>query len=374
MSTKLPLKADHVGSLLRTEEIKEARKQWTESEITAEQLKKIEDQEIEKIVQKQIESGLKAITDGEFRRSWWHFDYYFGLKGFKKIEKERGFIFDGDETKAETVEIEGKIGWQGHEFVEHFTFLKELVDKHGDGSQVAKMTIPAPFVSMYREISETEKELYPTAESFFKDLGESYKDALQAFYDAGCRYIQFDDTILAALTDDEFVQEIEEKCYGLSIDKVYDLVVETTQYIFKNKPEDLIVGTHLCKGNFRSTFIHGSGDYDYVARRFDELGYDAYFLEYDTERAGSFEPLAHIKNTNTEVVLGLITSKTALLEDPSVIENRIKEASEYLPLEQLALSPQCGFASTEEGNKITLADQWNKLKHVVEIAKKVWHS
>src|SRR5699024_1330391 len=225
-----------------------------------------------------------------------------------------------------------------------------------------------------REISETEKELYPTEDNFFIDLGESYKDALQAFYDAGCRYIQFDDTILAALTDDEVVQEIEEKCYGLSIDKVYDIVVETTQYIFKNKPEDLIVGTHLCKGNFRSTFIHGSGDYDYVARRFDELGYDAYFLEYDTERAGSFEPLAHIKNTNTEVVLGLITSKTAPLEDPSVIENRIKEASEYLPLEQLALSPQCGFASTEEGNKITLADQWNKLKHVVEIAKKVWHS
>ncbi len=374
MSTQLPCKGDHVGSLLRTNAIKKAREKFDSGTITSEQLKEVEDQEIEKIVKQQIDVGLKAITDGEFRRAWWQFDYYFGLTGFKKIEKDTGFIFDGDETKAETVEVNGKIKWEGHEFIEHFKYLKELVEKHGDGSQVAKMTIPAPFVSIYREISQTEKELYPTAEAFFKDLGKSYKDALHAFYEAGCRYIQFDDTILAALTDEEFVREIEEKCYGLPIDEVYDLVVQTTQEIFKDKPEDLIVSTHLCKGNFRSTFIHDAGDYDYVARRFDELGYDAYFLEYDTERAGGFEPLQHIKNKDTEVVLGLITSKTGPLEDKTAIEKRIGEAASYLRIEQLALSPQCGFASTEDGNKITEEDQWNKLTHVVDIAKTVWHS
>src|SRR5699024_3402212 len=201
-----------------------------------------------------------------------------------------------------------------------------MVEKHGDGSQIAKMTIPAPFVSIYREISETEKELYPTAEAFFKDLGHSYKDALHAFYEADSRYIQFDDTILAALTDEAFDKEIEEKCHVLQINDLYDHVVKTTQEIFKYKPEDLIVRTHLCKGNFRSTFIHGAGDYDYVARRVDDLGYDAYFLEYDTDRAGGFEPLQHIKNRDTEVVLGLITSKTAPLEDKTVIEKRIAEA------------------------------------------------
>jgi len=374
MSTQLPCKGDHVGSLLRTNAIKKAREAFDSGTITSEQLKEVEDQEIEKIVKQQIDVGLKAITDGEFRRAWWQFDYYFGLTGFKKIEKDTGFIFDGDETKAETVEVNGKIKWEGHEFIEHFKYLKGLVEKHGDGSQVAKMTIPAPFVSIYREVSETEKELYPTAEAFFKDLGKSYKDALHAFYEAGCRYIQFDDTILAALTDREFVREIEEKCYGLPIDEVYDLVVQTTQDIFKDKPEDLIVSTHLCKGNFRSTFIHDAGDYDYVARRFDELGYDAYFLEYDTERAGGFEPLQHIKNKDTEVVLGLITSKTGPLEDKTSIEKRIGEAASYVRIEQLALSPQCGFASTEEGNKITEEDQWNKLNHVVDIAKAVWHS
>jgi len=373
MATQLPFKGDHVGSILRTDEIKEARQKFATNEMTLEQLKEVEDQEIEKIVKKQIDAGLKAITDGEFRRAGWQFDYYLGLKGFKKIEKDTGFIFDGDETKAETVEVESKIEWQGHEFIEHFKFLKEMVEKHGDGTQMAKMTIPAPFVSVYREISAIEKELYPTAEAFFEDLGQSYKDALHAFYEAGCRYIQFDDTILAALTDEEFVKEIEEKSYGLPIDDIYDLVVKTTQDIFSDKPEDLIVSTHLCKGNFRSTFIHGAGDYDYVARRFDELGYDAYFLEYDTDRAGGFEPLQHIKNQDTEVVLGLITSKTGQLEDKTVIEKRIDEAATYLRLEQLALSPQCGFASTEEGNKITEEDQWNKLKHVVEIAEAVWY-
>lgn len=372
MGLKLPLKADHVGSLLRSEPLKQARKAFEHNEITQQQLTEIEDREIRNIVQKQIDIGFKAITDGEFRRMFWSHDFFAGLDGIEFKELEHGFEFsDGVKTKALAYEITGKIKFNHHYMVEHFRFLKKAVDELGDGTQVAKFAIPAPSVIMYRYVNEREKEIYPKAEDLFQDLGIAYREMVNALYEAGCRYLQFDDTTLTTFADPAF-SSMMVNTTGLSLEALLDLFVETTNYALQDKPEDLITSVHLCRGNFRSKHMHADGGYEFVAPVFDRLNYDAFFLEYDDERSGGFEPLKEVKRRDVEIVLGLVTSKFPELEDPEMIQARIREASRFLPLENLAISPQCGFASTEEGNELTEEEQWNKLAHVVSIAANTW--
>ncbi|GGH86536.1 methionine synthase II (cobalamin-independent) [Pullulanibacillus pueri] len=372
MAGKLPLKADHVGSLLRTEPVKQARAAYASKTIDKAALTDVEDREIEKIVQKQIEVGLKTITDGEFRRIVWHHDFFSGFEGIELIEKERKATFGGGNTpKPITSIITGKIKNNQHYMLEHFKFLKRAVEKYGDGTQVAKFAIPAPSVIMYRSIDEKEKEIYPNAVDLFHDLGVAYREVVQALYDAGCRYLQFDDTTFTGFNDETFTQRMIDAT-GLSKDAILQLIIDTTNIALQDKPKDLITTVHMCRGNFRSKHLHSDGGYDYVTPIFDQLNYDAFFLEYDTERSGGFEPLSAIKRRDIEVVLGLITSKHPELEDPAVIQERIQEASQYIPLENLAISPQCGFASSEEGNLLSEEEQWDKLKHVIHLAEKVW--
>ncbi|GGE35082.1 hypothetical protein GCM10011391_12250 [Pullulanibacillus camelliae] len=372
MASTLPLKADHVGSLLRTAPVKEARAAYANQTIDKAALKEIEDREIEKIVQKQIEVGLKAITDGEFRRIVWHHDFFSGFEGIELVQNERKATFGGgNKPKPITSIITGKIRNHHHYMLEHFEFLKQAVEKYGDGTQVAKFAIPAPSVIMYRSIEEKEKAIYPNAVDLFHDLGVAYREVVNDLYEAGCRYIQFDDTTFTGFNDATFTNRMVEAT-GMSRDDILECIIETTNYALQDKPEDLITTVHMCRGNFRSKHLHSDGGYDYVAPIFDRLNYDAFFLEYDNERSGSFEPLQAVKRRDVEIVLGLVTSKLPALEDPEVIRERIKEASHYVPLENLAISPQCGFASSEEGNLLTEAEQWNKLEHVIKIAESVW--
>lgn len=372
MKLKLPCKAEHVGSFLRTESIKQARADYVNGSIDKASLKEIEDQEIEKLVQKQIEVGLKTITDGEFRRIIWHYDFFSGFEGIELIKNERKSTFGGgNKPKPISIEITSKIKNNRHYMIDHFKFLKKSVDKYGDGTQVAKFAIPAPSVIMYRTINEKEKEIYPNPVDLFHDLGAAYREVVNALYQVGCRYIQFDDTTFTAFNDPTFTNRMMEST-GLSKDEILNLIIDVTNYALKDKPEDLIATVHMCRGNFNSKHLHTDGGYEYVTSIFDQLNYNAFFLEYDDERSGSFEPLNKINRRDVEVVLGLITSKFPELEDIDEIKDRIKEASQYIPLENLALSPQCGFASSEEGNVLTEEEQWNKIRHVLKIAKNVW--
>ncbi|MEK4299387.1 5-methyltetrahydropteroyltriglutamate--homocysteine S-methyltransferase [Oceanobacillus sp. FSL W8-0428] len=373
MTSKLPLKADHVGSFLRTDPVKQARASYANGEINRAALREVEDQEIEKLVKKQIDVGLKAITDGDFRRSFWHLDFFVSLKGIEKVEIDRGLQFaDGIEVRRVSYEIKDKIEFdENNALINDFLYLNDLVKKYGDGTQVAKVTIPAPGVIFYRNVTEDEKKVYADARALFRDLGKAYREVIRQLYNAGCRYIQFDETTLTTFADENFVS-LMTGITDLSKEEVLQLIIDATNYALEDKPADLLVSVHMCRGNFKSKHIHADGGYDYVAPSFDKLKYDAFFLEYDNERSGDFKPLENIQRRNAEVVLGVFTSKFPELEDEDVINRRIKEASQYIPLENIALSPQCGFASTEEGNILTEEEQWNKVKHIIQIAENVW--
>lgn len=366
---KAPFKADHVGSFLRTEPIKEARKAFANGEIDKEALKVIEDKEIEKLVQKEIEVGLKSITDGEFRRAWWHLDFLAGLEGVEFFETEYVSNFKGAKTKNNAIKVVGKVDFNNHYMVEHFKFLKQAVDKYGDGSQVAKFSIPSP--NMLPTRIQGDEYYNGNREQFDNDTVAAYQKAIQAFYDAGCRYLQLDDTSWIDFVSEERIKAVEER----EGKKVVDIIATRVRCLndaISNKPEDMVITMHICRGNFRSTYIT-SGGYDQISDAiFAELKVDGLFLEYDDNRSGDFEPLKSFKRDDQTVVLGLITSKFPELEDPDTIKDRIKEASQSIPLENLALSPQCGFSSTEEGNILTEEEQWNKISHMIKIAESVW--
>ena len=366
---KAPFKADHVGSFLRTAPIKEARTAYANEEIDKDALKAVEDTEIAKLVQKQIEVGLKSITDGEFRRSWWHLDFLSGLEGVVEFETEYISNFKGAKTKNTAIKVVGKVGFNNHYMLEHFKFLKEAVDQYGDGSQMAKFSIPSPNMLFTRIQGD---EYYSgNQEEFYNDTVAAYQKAIQAFYDAGCRYLQLDDTSWIDFVSEERIQAVVEKL-GMDVQDIIDTRVRCLNDSISKKPADMVITMHICRGNFRSTYIT-SGGYDNISDAiFANLNVDGLFLEYDDQRSGDFEPLKNFKRNDQTVILGLITSKFPELEDPELIKERIKEASQYIPLENLALSPQCGFASTEEGNKLTEEDQWNKIKHVIKIAEDVW--
>jgi 5-methyltetrahydropteroyltriglutamate--homocysteine methyltransferase len=366
---KAPFKADHVGSFLRTEPIKNARQAFLDGEIDKDALKTIENQEIEKLVQKQIEVGLKPITDGEFRRSWWHLDFLAGLEGVEFFETEYVSNFKGAKTKNDAIKVVGKVDFNSHYMLEHFKFLKEAVDKYGDGSQVAKFSIPSPNMLFTR--IQGDEYYNGNREQFYNDTVLAYQKAIQAFYDAGCRYLQLDDTSWIDFVSEDRIKAVVEKL-GMEVKEIIATRVRCLNDAISKKPDDMIITMHICRGNFRSTYIT-SGGYDNISDAiFADLKVDGLFLEYDDKRSGDFEPLKSFKRDDQTVVLGLITSKFPELEDPDNIKDKIKEASQYIPLENLALSPQCGFSSTEEGNILTEEEQWDKIKHVISIAKSVW--
>jgi 5-methyltetrahydropteroyltriglutamate--homocysteine methyltransferase len=363
--TKPPFRADHVGSFLRPAALKEARAKREKGAISQAELKAVEDREIEKIVAKQEEIGLKLATDGEFRRSWWHFDFLGMLDGVELYEADQGIQFQGVQTKAQSLRIVGKLGFSDHPMVEHFKFLKSHT------RLTPKMTIPAPPVLHFRLAKDgISKKAYPDLDGFFHDLGETYKKAVKAFYDAGCRYLQFDDTVWAYLCSQEELRKARERMANVDeLQPIYARVINTA---LEAKPADMTITTHVCRGNFRSTWI-AEGGYEPVAETLlGNVNYDGYFLEYDTERAGGFEPLRFLPKGKKIVVLGLVTSKSGTLEKRDDIKRRIEEAAKFASLEQFCLSPQCGFASTEEGNILAEDEQWAKLAMIAEIAEQVW--
>jgi 5-methyltetrahydropteroyltriglutamate--homocysteine methyltransferase len=360
-----PFRADHVGSFLRTKPLQVARAKREKGEISPAELTKVEDQEIEKIIAKQEEIGLRLATDGEFRRAYWHFDFFSMLDGVELYQLDHGIQFQGVQSKPQSIRVTGKIGFTNHPMVEHFKFLKAHT------KVMPKMTIPAPSVMHFRlEPDAVSKSAYAGRDAIFDDLAIAYQKAVRAFYDAGCRYLQFDDTAWAYLCSKEQMQQARDR--GFDVDHLQDSYAKMINKALQAKPADMVITTHVCRGNFRSTFI-SSGGYEPVAETLlAKVNYDGYFLEYDTDRAGGFEPLRFLPKGKKIVVLGLVTSKTGRLEPRADIKKRIEEAKRFVALEQLALSPQCGFASTEEGNVLAEEEQWAKLKMIVELAKEVW--
>jgi 5-methyltetrahydropteroyltriglutamate--homocysteine methyltransferase len=361
-----PFRADEVGSLLRTPPLKDARARREKGEITAAELKAVEDEEIRKVIRKQEEVGLQLATDGEFRRSWWHFDFFWNLTGCEKTQAAQGIQFHGVQTKAEGLKVTAKLDFPAdHPMLEHFKFLK------ANTKVTPKMTIPSPSVMHFRGgRAVISKEAYPDLDAYFDDLGKLYAKAVTAFYDAGCRYLQFDDTVWSYLCDKEQLEQARQR--GEDVARLPGIYAKTINAALAAKPADMVITTHVCRGNFRSTWI-AQGGYEPVAELLlGGVGYDGYFLEYDTDRAGGLEPLRFLPKGKKRVVVGLVTSKTGELEQKDAIKRRLDEASKHAPLEQLCLSPQCGFASTEEGNVLTEEQQWAKLRMIVEIAGEVW--
>jgi len=367
---KAPFRLDHVGSFLRPERLKEARAKFNDGEITAEELERVENEEIIALIEKEKELGLKSVTDGEFRRAFWHLDFLENLDGVELVEVDHFSVqFKDKDVKPKTLRIVGKVDFsENHPFVKHFKFLKEHA-----GDTPVKLTIPSPsmlhLITQVREKNYVPIERYKDNEAlFFDDVVAAYRKALQCFYDLGCRNIQLDDTSWG-----EFCALDKREAYearGFDLEKIARDYVDVLNRVIEWKPEDLVVNMHICRGNFRSTWF-SSGGYEPVAKTlFGHCRVDGFFLEYDSDRAGDFTPLRYIKDQ--KVVLGLITSKSGDLEDKDEVIARIKEASQYVSLEQLCLSPQCGFSSTEEGNILTIEAQWDKLKLIDEIVHEVW--
>lgn len=365
-----PYRADIVGSFLRPTDLAKARAAYAKGKLTRDELTAVEDQAITRLVQKEVDNGLTAVTDGEFRRAFWHLDFIAALKGIRHVKAEAWSVhFEGHQPKAETVVIEDRLAFPAdHPFLEAFDRVKKIA-----GSTPVKYTIPSPsmlhLICCVRATDYAPIEAYANNEALLlDDLTQTWTDAMLALYARGCRYLQFDDTSWG-----EFCSEEKRAAYaarGIDVDQVARNYVKVLNKVLAAKPSDLTVTMHICRGNFRSTWF-SSGGYEPVAEiLFANCLVDAFFLEYDSDRAGGFEPLRFIKDQT--VVLGLVTSKFPELEDKDAIKARIKEASKYVPLEQLCLSPQCGFSSTEEGNLMTEEEQWAKVRLVVEVAKEVW--
>jgi 5-methyltetrahydropteroyltriglutamate--homocysteine methyltransferase len=360
-----PFRADHVGSILRPQALKQARQQHEQGKISDAQLKEVEDREIAKVIRQQEAIGLELATDGEFRRSWWHFDFFGMLAGVEKYRLDHGIKFQGKETRPESIRITGKIGFGAHPMLEHFKYLK------AHARATPKMTIPSPSVLHFRlEPKAVASSAYPDRDAIFDDLAKAYQQAVRAFYDAGCRYLQFDDTAWAYLCSQDELAKARSR--GLDVDHLQDTYTRTINQALQAKPADMTITTHVCRGNFRSTWV-SSGGYEPVAENLlGRCNYDGYFLEYDSERAGGFEPLRFLPKGPKRVVLGLVTSKFGRLENKHDLKRRIDEAAKFAPREQFCISPQCGFASTEEGNELAEAEQWAKLKLCVDTAREVW--
>lgn len=362
-----PFRADHVGSLLRPSELKETRAKQARGEISASDLRAAEDTAIVAAIRKQESTGLQGATDGEFRRAFWHFDFLEALEGVESYEAGQGIQFKGGQTKPKGLRVVGKIRAPArHPMVEHFRFLKDHT------RATAKMTIPSPSVLHYRGGRQAvDKSVYPDMEEFYRDLGLAYRQVVRQFADAGCRYLQLDEVNFTYLCDPEQRQMLKDR--GDDPEKLPGIYAAMINSAIAERPADMRITMHSCRGNFRSMWI-AQGGYEPVAEvLFRQINVDGYFLEYDSDRAGGFEPLRLLPKEKV-AVLGLVTSKTGGLESKDFLKRRLDEASRSIDLDQVCLSPQCGFASTEEGNVLSPDEQWSKLARIVEVASEVWAS
>ncbi len=370
MSIQTPFRFDHVGSFLRPDYLKQARVDYEAGKITKEELTQIENRAITELVAKEKEVGIHAITDGEFRRATWHLDFMWGFDGVGHHKTEQGLPFHGEAAMIDDTYLTGKVSLANeHPFIEHFKFLKQFEDEN----TIAKLTIPAPAQFLEQMIMpfawEHSKQFYDTQEELAQDIANGYRKFIQDVYAVGCRNLQFDDCSWGMLVDPRACEIFGTDEDGL--EKIKEQLLAINNAAIEGKPEDLVINTHVCRGNFHSTYA-SSGAYDSVAQTlFAKEDVNAFYLEYDDERSGGFEPLQAVPEEKG-VVLGLITTKSPKLEDKKQIIDRIKKASKYVPLNRLYLSPQCGCASCEIGNKLTEEEQWNKLRLVKEIADEVW--
>jgi len=362
--TKPPFRADHVGSLLRPVALKKAREQRARDEISSAQLQEVEDREIERVIKKQEDIGLQSITDGEFRRSWWHLDFLWGLDGIEKHVMDTGIAFAAVTTRNEGLKVTGKIDFSGHPMIEHFKFVA------GHARRTPKITIPSPSAAYGRPLpTPIDRKVYPRLDAFFDDLGQAYRKAVRAFADAGCRYLQLDEVFIAMLCDPKYRQTMKDR--GDDPARLGELYGDLINTAMSDIPPDMTITMHMCRGNYKSTYM-GSGGYEAVQEiLFNKIKVHGFFMEYDSERAGGFEPLRMLPKDRT-IVLGLVTTKTGRLEPKDEIKRRIDQAAKFVSLEQLCLSPQCGFASTEEGNVLAEGEQWAKLRMIAEVAEEVW--
>ncbi len=368
VSVNPPFRADIVGSFLRPASVAAARAAHAAGTVDDAYLRAIEDQAIVDVIARQAEAGLRVATDGEFRRAWSHYDFFGMLDGVEVVDSDHEVEFADVETPHRVLRITGRIGFPpDHPMLDHFRF----VHAHVPAGVEAKMSIPSPSVLHFHlEPDSVATDVYADREALLPDLAAAYRDAVAAFYAAGCRYLQFDDTAWAGLCSE--IELDKAAARGIVIDRLADRYVALINASLDGRPADMVIATHVCRGNFRSTWI-SSGGYEPIAK--DLLGYtdyDGYFLEYDSERAGGFEPLRFLPEGPKTVVLGLLTSKSGDLEPEHAVLKRISEAVEFAPLDQLALSTQCGFASTADGNTLTEDQQWAKVREVVEIAGEVW--
>lgn len=370
MTKYTPFRYDYVGSFLRPENLKKARAEFEKGLISAEKLKDVEDRAIVELVNRQKALGYHVITDGEFRRATWHLDFMWGFQGVGHCATENGLPFHGEAAKIDDTYLTGKLSVEQHPFVEHYKFVKELEDEN----TVAKQTIPAPAQFLEQLVMpmnlEGTRRYYSTDDELIADLAAGYKKVIQDLYAAGCRNIQLDDCTWGC-----FVDPRAELLFGTDeagLEKLQEEFLLVNNLAIEDKPDDLVINTHICRGNFHSTWAC-SGGYDKIAQKvFGREKVGALYLEFDDERSGGFECLSRVSE-DKKVVLGLITTKSPVLEDKEAVIARIHEASEYVPLDRLYLSPQCGFASCEIGNKLTEEEQWAKLKLVKEIAEEVWN-
>ncbi len=362
--TKPPFRTDHVGSLLRPAALKAARERFAKGEIDAAALKAVEDREIERVIKKQEEVGLQSITDGEFRRSWWQLDFLWGLDGIEKHVMDQGVAFAGVTTRNEGLKVSGKIGFSGHPMLEHFKFVAAHTKR------TPKMTIPSPSAMVGRPVSPPiDSKIYPDRDKMLADLGQAYKKVVRAFADQGCRYLQLDEVTIAMLCDENYRAKMVAR--GDDPEALGPLYGDLINTAMSDIPPDMTITMHLCRGNYKSTFM-GSGGYEAEQEiLFNRIKVHGYFMEYDSDRAGGFEPLRLVPK-DRQVVLGLVTTKTGRLESKDDLKRRIDAAAKYISLDQLCLSPQCGFASTEEGNTLAEDEQWAKLRMIVEVAEEVW--
>lgn len=367
-----PFRADIVGSFLRPDVLKQARADFAAGTIDASELRCVEDVAIRDLVAKQKAAGLSVITDGEFRRSYWHLDFMWGLQGIERRTARQGYLFHDEETTADTAVVTGPISGENHPFVEHFKFVKAL---EGEG-QVARQTIPAP-IQTFSEVTldrcdgqqESLRAVYPTDEALADAITAAYRTVIADLYAAGCRNVQFDDCTWGIYCDRDFVSKTNMS--PVDIKKVSELGVALNNAALEGKPDDLVINTHVCRGNYHSTYAFEGGYEPVAPYLFAHEDVDAFYLEFDTPRAGGFAPLAHVAE-GKKVVLGLVTTKQPELEDEELLVKRVNEAAQFVPLENLYLSPQCGFASCECGNKLTEEQQWAKIALVQRVARRIW--
>ena len=367
-TTTPPYRADVVGSFLRPDKVKQARKAHQDGTMSDEALRAIEDEAIREVIRMQEEAGLKAVTDGEFRRAWWHFDFMGMLDGLDIVQREGGGIqFHGTTTKADVPVITGPLGFPAnHPMLEHFRFVA------ANTRVTPKISIPGPSAIHFRI---AEEDIAPEAykhdsEQYFADITQTYRDAVKAFYDAGCRYLQLDDIFFAYLCDPKIRAARTAK--GEDPDWLIGKYADMMEGAIADRPDDMVIGMHMCRGNFKSTWV-AEGAYDPAADAiFNRTSVDIYFMEYDTDRAGGLEPLKKLPKGKKRVLPGFITTKTAELEDLDELKRKFDMASKYADLDQLGIAPQCGFSSTEEGNLITMDDQRRKLDLVVKTAEAIW--